>query len=1335
MFSKRIFGLLILCLCLNTYTHAQPLVEKTIILQRPVASRNSPKYFDSIAPVFLSINGKAHDTVYITINHNKAERRLILNNIGHDTLMVPYGNDVTSLYYVGNPIPNNVYWGDTAIFCRSITFRSRHDLTIKSFSKGDATYDTANYWTNDVVMPDLSHLAMFGITIKTKDSYNRHQSHPSYTAFSVKIYGPEYYHPGSFICAVAQEDSTLIEVLPTKDLVTGELKGVKYTYLLNKGEYYYANGDGGNSEIVGTSIRSLNCKPLAVFTGTGAGQREMLWKLKKGYSVKPYLEGAPEGSHSFLFSEIPPDQAYSRQYVVPVFSGNEEAGNLGAMSSVWVPYHTVVQVVALFDNTKVKVNKRPITLLKKGDTDGDTLQTSGFIEADKPVAVRTYVGGIRGPHHVAVQAFPFDEISTDTMRIACLFHKDSITKPRKWKKPIAWVLARGDANSAIVYVNGRKKVFTSRANKIPGNFYFDTLLLEGNRVNWIQAPQGAYVQYAQELMGTGSQNVSTEGAVYRTKWLQARLNNTIVTPAQGIQQVCQNTPVKLEMVTDWYTAKAAEWKIQGQRDSGSSITHIFKDTGLHSILLRTKRPYADCEQKDIWDTTQFQVYVYAIPKIKAFEDTMVCSGSELRFVASYTDRYRPQWWLNNSILCAGCDSVNFSLDSTSVMVLQIQKPGCSVVGDTFRIDTYDTAVLDINGPETACYGEPLTYYNRAGIHYKLDSILWSGGYLGDTLAMVGKQDQLVIARGSDGCYGTVLYDTVILDVAPPLQLTLLSDTNVCMGVRYQPTSLVTGGDTTHSQFIEWNGSVVVPDFVVTKDTVLQCVVSDGCSIPDTAYQQVHVKRKPSITLGTLPQQWCYGQSVTFDISATEKPSRIAWRQGADSVVWSNLQGIQYSRAIRTNTPIIIRAANHCGISDTVVYPAIPTNLKLQLATTNKVVCRAQDTIRGSIAGGNGPILLTIHGSKIDSLQVQNDFEYVNTPTDSTILLVASDGCNKPDSVLLQRKLGSELQLIKPSKLYACSSADALLTLETKGGLPVKKHWMLETEGNTSSDSILRFTPKANHMLRVSVTDGCDVVKDSIEVLVSPQVTYRVSLDTTVCAPYRFELRSNALAQAGVFEMDFGNGKKENYTLASGETLDIVMDYKASGIYNWQLQQQHGNQSCKEVAGRIVVQPNPTAGFVFTPQIIDINTPEVRFIYTGSGASKINWESGNGVKGSGQEMKTRYIDTGYYVAKQVVENAADCRDSISAQIYVSGLLMVYMPTAIVPSGVNNRYLPLVYNGTLQEMEIYNRWGEMVYRGTASWEPEIGLGEVFICIARVVDRHGRSHKFTESFTVLH
>lgn len=1333
---KRVVKFFVLFLLTSmNWLNAQPLVEKTIILQRLVKSRNTPKWFDSIAPVFLSINGKPHDTVYITINHKKALRRLILNSIGLDTLMVPYGNDVTSLYYVGNPIPNNVYWGDTAIFRRSITVRSRHELTIKSFSKGDATYDTANYWTNDALIFDLSGGSMYGSTITTNDSKNKLQSELGYTAFSVIVNGPEYYHPGSFICAVAQEDSTLIEVLPTKDLVTGELKGVKYKYLLNKGEYYYANGDGGNSDIVGTSIRSINCKPLVVFTGTGAGQREMLWKIKKGYPIKPYLEGIPSGSYSFLFSEIPPDQAYSRQYVVPVFSGNEEAGNLGSMSSVWVPYHTVVQVVALFDNTKVKINKRPITLLKKGDTDGDTLQTSGFIEADKPIAIRTYVGGIRGPYHVAVPAFPFDEISADTLRIACLFHKDSITKPRKWKKPIAWVLARGDANSAIVYVNGRKKVFTSRANKIPGNFYFDTLLLEGNKVNWIQAPQGAYVQYAQELMGTGSQNVSTEGAVYRTKWLQARLNNTIVTPAQGIQQVCQNTPVKLEILTDWYTAKVAEWKIQGQDDSGSSINHIFKDTGLHSIFLRTKRPYADCEQKDIWDTAQFQVYVYAIPKLKAFEDTIACSGSELRFVASYTDRYRPQWWLNNSVLCGGCDSVKFSLDSASMVVLQIQKPGCAVVGDTLNIHTYDSAVLDISGPATACYGESLTYYNRAGIHYKLDSILWAGSYLGDTLTMVGKQDQLIIARSSDGCYGTVLNDTLILDVAPPLQLSLLSDTNVCMGVRYQPTSLVIGGDTTHGQFIEWNGSVVVPDFVVTKDTVLQCVVSDGCSIPDTAYQQVHAITTPSITLGTLPQQWCYGQSVTFDILATEKPSRIVWRQGADSVVWLNLQGIQYSRAVRTNTPISIRAANHCGISDTVVYPAIPTNLKLQLATTNKVVCRAQDTIRGSIAGGNGPILLTIHGSKIDSLQVQNDFEYANTPTDSTILLVASDGCNKPDSVLLQRKLGSELQLIKPSKLYACSSADAVLTLETKGGLPVKKHWVLDTEGNTSSDSILRFTPKANHMLRVSVTDGCDVVKDSIEVLVSPQVTYRVNLDTTVCAPYRFELRSNALAQAGTFDMDFGNGKKENYTLASGETLDIVMDYKASGIYNWQLQQQHGNQSCKEVAGRIVVQPNPTAGFVFTPQIIDINTPEVRFIYTGSGAVKINWDCGNGARGVGQEIRTQYKDTGYYIAKQVVENAAGCRDSISAQIYVSGLLMVYMPTAIVPSGVNNRYLPLVYNGTLQEMEIYNRWGEMVYRGTASWEPEIGLGEVFICIARVVDRHGRSYKFTESFTVLH
>lgn len=1334
MFTKRIVGFIFLSLC--TYMHAQPLIEKTVILQRLVKSRNTPKYFDSIAPVFLSIDGKPNDTVHITINHNKSVRKIILNNIGLDTLMIPYGNDVTSLYYVGNPIPNNVYWGDTAIFSRSLTVQSRHELTIKSFSKGDATYDTANYWTNDVAIFDLSGGSMYGFTMNTRDSKDKHQSNLSYTAFSVKAYGPDYYHPGSFICAVAQEDSTLIEVWPTKDLVTGELKGVKYKYLLMKGEYYYANGDGGNSDIVGSSIRSVNCKPLVVFTGTGAGQREMLWKLKKGYPIKPYLEGLPSGSYSFLFSEIPPDQAYTRQYVVPVFAGNEEQGKLGSVDySAAAPYHTVVQVVALFDNTKVKINKRPITLSKKGDTDGDTLQTSGFIEADKPVAVKTYVGGIRGPFNIAVQAFPFDEISTDTMRIACLFHKDSITQPRKWKKPIAWVLARGDANSAIVYANGRKKVFTSRANKIPGNFYFDTILLEGNTVNWIQAPNGAYIQYAEELMGTGSQNVSTEGAIYKTKWVQAKLDGEIVTAAQGVQQVCQSTPVKLEVLTDWYVAKELDWHINGQRDSGKSLIYSFKDTGLQSVMLRAKRPYTDCNQQEIWDSTQFQIYVYPVPQLQPQLDTIVCAFSNISFTATYTDMYRPSWWLNDSVVCGGCKTVLLAVDTASKIMLQIQKPGCAAVTDTFAIKIYDTAKLHILGPLTACYESKLEYLIQDSSSYKIGDIVWAGGYIGDTIRMVGRKDQLVIAESKDACYGVSLHDTVAVHVFDALSIALLSDTTVCYGVKYSPTATVKGGDTAFIQNLEWNGSTILPEFEVTRDTLLQVVVTDGCSIPDTAYQLIHVRKLPTLTISKVPQQWCYGQVVEFDISASENPSNLKWEQGSDSLVWPNLQGIQYTRQIKTNTPIRISAQNSCGASDTVLYPTIPSALGLQISKASDVICRWTDTIKGLVTGNNGNVKILIYGSQVDSLMSLGNFEYISEPSDSVILFVAMDGCNKPDSVLLMRKLGTELQLVRPDKLYVCAENDATLQLETTGGLPGKKQWLLRAEGNLIMDSVLQYRPKTSHKVYVEVTDGCDKKVDSIEVLVSAKTTYsNIVSDTMVCAPYQFAIDANEAAQISEYNIDFGNGKKESYKVDVGERLEIATDYTNPGSYTWHLYQRYGTQQCDAIFGRIVVQPNPVAGFVYTPQVVDVKTPEVKFIYTGSGVSQISWDCGNGQTGVGPEIGTYYKDTGYYLATQVVKNATGCMDSTTAHIYVSGLLIVYMPTAIIPAGVNFQYQPKVYNGTLIEMEIYNRWGELVYKGKDSWQPGNLSGEVFICVAMVADMHGKRHSFSQTITVL-
>lgn len=1314
---------------------AQNKIKTTIVLQDTKYYYGDLQYLDSTLPVFLFLTGQPLDTVSITLNYDNSRRILILNELGVDTLMIPKGNHVMPIVEDINPSTQNKFWTDTQIYHHSITIESKYPVKIYSFEKGIKypASDSSYIWEND----DFKwggHFPSIGLSNYTRNFAN---SKPlvSYTLISVNNggFGNKFYGSSSFI-VVAQSDSTIISIIPSRNLISGEIKGVQYKYLLNKGEYFYGVGLEQNADLTGSVVRSVNCKPILCYSGTYNARREILWKLSKGLTLKPFLENDFSWSRSFHFSEITPDQSYVRKYVVPVFSGNEEGGNLGANTIDPLPYHTVVQVVALFDNTKVKINKRPITLSKKGDTDGDTLQTSGYIEADKPIAVMTYVGGIRGPFNISVPAFPFDEISADTMRIACMFHKDSITKPRKWKKPIAWVLAKGDAYGATVYANGRKKVFTTRAVQIPGNFYFDTILLEGNKVNWIHSPYGAYIQYAQELMGTGSQNVSTEGAIYKPKWLQIKVDGNIVTAAQGLPRVCQNSPVKLEALTDWYKAQKVAWTIQGKSDSGRIITCFFKDTGIQTFMLRTLRPEKDCNQQEIWDTTYNQLYVYPIPRLQAQSDTTVCAQSAVTFTANYSDIYAPRWQSSDSVICSACKSVQLLPTKATTMMLQIQKPGCALVTDTFDIGIYDSLQFKITGSAKSCYGARLEYTVADTGKSLVGSVEWHSGETTDTLRMVAKQSLQVYAKAVDLCYGTQVSDTLSLVVSDALQILLPADTLICYGSLYSPVTQVLGGDTFSRSKQEWNGDTIRPSFSVTKDTMFMVTVTDGCSVPDTAYHQVRVKHKPTVSFNGVPTEWCYEAKLNVQISASQNPMQIKWRQGNDSILWLNQNQAVHSTKLMSNESIYISAQNQCGLSDTMLLPSIPNSLNLTVLSKNQV-CRFSDTIKGSVAGGLGPVRVYIYGNRTDSVKTNGAFEYVNSPADSTLLLVAMDGCSIPDSVQLNRKISSELKFILADTAYSCPENELELKAYALGGLNQKRQWKISAEGNEMADSMLRYKPKANHVAYVQVADGCESIMDSVLVLVAARTQYSyTAADTMVCSPYELSIISNRVYEPSMYSMDFGNGKQEVYRIDVGDQLQIQHVYDKSGSFIWQLHEVFGSIKCNEKTGKIQVLPNPVADFVFTPQVIDVSTPEVKFIYTGSGAAMVNWSYGNGQSGNGVEVVTRYPDTGWYEVKQTVQNATGCKDSIAKRLYVSGILLIYMPTAINPSGVNQTYLPDVYNGTLLEMQIYNRWGQLIYSGNEAWSPQGSTGEVFICVARFVDRHGKKHSSSSSFTVI-
>jgi hypothetical protein len=108
-----------------------------------------------------------------------------------------------------------------------------------------------------------------------------------------------------------------------------------------------------------------------------------------------------------------------------------------------------------------------------------------------------------------------------------------------------------------------------------------------------------------------------------------------------------------------------------------------------------------------------------------------------------------------------------------------------------------------------------------------------------------------------------------------------------------------------------------------------------------------------------------------------------------------------------------------------------------------------------------------------------------------------------------------------------------------------------------------------------------------------------------------------------------------------------------------------------------------------------------------------------------------MDMTYYVSF-VDENGCETDNLVS----ISYEVVIYVPNTFIPDGNDLNDLFGVYGGNISAMKmvIFDRWGELIYRGTEPWAATEHIGQVYICIARVLDRHGKLHSYSETFTVL-
>jgi gliding motility-associated-like protein len=172
-----------------------------------------------------------------------------------------------------------------------------------------------------------------------------------------------------------------------------------------------------------------------------------------------------------------------------------------------------------------------------------------------------------------------------------------------------------------------------------------------------------------------------------------------------------------------------------------------------------------------------------------------------------------------------------------------------------------------------------------------------------------------------------------------------------------------------------------------------------------------------------------------------------------------------------------------------------------------------------------------------------------------------------------------------------------------------------------------------------------------------------------------------------------------------------------------------------------VYPVPSAGFDIQPAdgttILD---PVIRLLDRSSGSSLYWYDMGDGSSlYQTSNVNHTYADSGWYRLRQWVQNNYGCRDSSEDRVQVRYIFTLHVPNAFTPGrdGKNDLFAPQGMGIQQYKMEIYSRWGELMYR-TNNSEPWDGTFKgqpvtpgVYVVSLDITDFKGVRHWYNNTF----
>lgn len=789
----------------------------------------------------------------------------------------------------------------------------------------------------------------------------------------------------------------------------------------------------------------------------------------------------------------------------------------------------------------------------------------------------------------------------------------------------------------------------------------------------------------------------------------------------------------------------------GTSSNVSDPTNIYPNDGLFTVQQVVTNIYG-CQ-----DSTTQTILIHPQPE-SGFTNTVVCAQDNVDFTDTTIGNVISwQWDFGDGVGTSTVQNPSYAYSVGGVYPVQLITANASGCLDTVTIDvdvhTNPTALFEA---DTVCFLDVTTFTDLS-----TDSVPIASWYydFGDGINQSSQQNPTYIYQAPGvypatltvtniyGCDSTIGINVVVNNI-PVAEFTY--DT-VCWG---SPTTFTDISNGTVNSWV-WDygdgtfdsiGPIVTHIYPAPGSYLASMEADGGNGCTDIIYHAITVIDVLTPVIGA-PDTACMYEPVQFwDLSSATGTTITGWNWDFGDGNSSSSQNPVHAYAAPGIYVVTLDVQTSTGCQntaiDTIEIFAPPTN-----DFTFTIPCEGQPTIfSDSSYDANGSVVywdwdFGYNGATSNDQNPQYQYPVAGNYTVTSIVM-SSNGCYDTLSQVVT--------------IYPSPTADFIFSTEC-GGVPVSLidqsignivdyEWIysgqtISTSQNT--DYTFPTTTDTHPTTLVVTTDlGC-IDSVTIDVITKPVVLFDYGPLTTAGCPVlevEFFENSTTTGGGGVINWLWDMGDS-TYSFAQNP----IHYYEDEGTYYISLMVITAEDCIyyDTLAYGIIVYPQPTANFTYSPTVINMLDPTVEFTDLSQGASDIEWYFGDYDYSNEWNPVHEYADTGLYMVSQTVYNAYGCSDTMYQWLYVNGVLVVYLPNTFTPNGDGmNDYFGFEGGDYLSfELLIFNRWGELIKTQTDIDDPWDGVyhGEkcqdgVYTWKLRVIDLEEVPHEYVGHVSLL-